>query len=205
MAKHTIIGDIHGKLDEYQNVISMSDHPTVQIGDFGAGFSASADAMAKLIHSENSNSRFIRGNHDHLASCRNIPGFIEDGHIEGNTMFIGGAFSVDHMFRKTGLDWWPDEEVSEIQFNELLETYASTKPSTMITRDGPTSITHKAFLNDRPEKIIDTTTGTMFDRFLNYHMPDLWIFGHWHHSRKLELGPTTFCCLAELETMEIDI
>ena len=58
-----IIGDVHGKINEYLQLIKNRKH-SIQLGDFGVGF---VDIPELPI-----NHRFIRGNHDNpeLLNCR---------------------------------------------------------------------------------------------------------------------------------------
>ena len=61
-----IIGDIHGKLYDYQSY-SIHDFkgPTIQVGDFGIGFAGQYwhDQLVEW-QTANPQHRFIRGNHD---------------------------------------------------------------------------------------------------------------------------------------------
>jgi hypothetical protein len=105
--------------------------PAIVVGDMGVGFrrlggfrdgqfcsNPPRHAMARANH------RFIRGNHDNPGECAKHPQWIEDGKIEGDTMFIGGAVSIDRALRQEGYNWWPDEELSA----ERLTPYADRWP-----------------------------------------------------------------------------
>jgi hypothetical protein len=58
------------------------------------------------------------GNHDNPYMCKqDMVGYISDGTVEGDVMYIGGAWSIDNpvappgWYRRTaGFDWWFDEE-----------------------------------------------------------------------------------------------
>ena len=208
MSKITLVGDIHGEAyyDGFCRIVEESGHPVVQIGDFGLGFKGCGDFdnSAREFLQAHSNARFMRGNHDNPAVCRSMPGFVEDGEIMGNAMFIGGAYSIDHMHRKAGRDWWPDEQVSDDDFEKIAEVHSERKPSIMVTHDCPDCILRRMFGYDT---VIETNTGKMLSRMLNRHQPDLWVFGHHHKSLVFEddLSGVKFVCLDECETLEIDI
>ena len=87
------IGDIHGKLWEYQSLLTC-EYPTVQVGDFGAGF--------RVIPEFDPKDRWIRGNHDDPTIARANPNWIPDGTVEGKIMYIGGAWSIDRAYRIPG-------------------------------------------------------------------------------------------------------
>ena len=77
-------------------------------------------------------------------------GWIDDGDEEyydglGRAMHIGGAYSVDRDQRIMGYDMWPDEELSVIEFNALIDQYEAVKPDIMITHDAPNSAALKLF------------------------------------------------------------
>ena len=90
-----LVGDIHGKIYDYQ-MYSICDHngPTIQVGDFGVGFAGDYwhDNVAAWQEA-NQHHRFIRGNHDNLAKCKLMPGYIPDGLVENHTMFIDEGLS----------------------------------------------------------------------------------------------------------------
>ena len=206
MTDAILMGDIHGpaKFPALREA-AEGPLPVIQIGDFGFGFGGDFDREAEAFLADSDGRvRFIRGNHDDPAVCRRMPGFIEDGTVEGETMFIGGAWSMDWRIRKRGVNWWPDEEVTQEEFDRLLGVYRETRPKAMVTHDGPDSTFGRMFGYDR---LFDTRTGRMLSRFLNAHQPEIWVFGHHHRSVEFddELTGTLFRCLGEGETMEIEL
>lgn len=190
------IGDVHGKFDLYKNLIQGYDK-TVQVGDLGVGFDAASDAKLKSIHelSEGSN-RFIRGNHDNPSVAAEMPGFIKDGTVENETMYVGGAYSIDKLYRTENVDWWKDEECSYEQFGQLLSVYEVVKPRVMVTHDCPGSITKELFGYSST-----SLTSQAFSAFFSIHKPDLWVFGHHHEYRLFSYAGTDFVCLNELGTL----
>ena len=94
MAHTRIIGDIHGKLYDYELLLTNQER-SVQIGDFGIGFAGPYwHEKVNDIHRDTQH-RFIRGNHDNPGMCPEMVGWIPDMTVEGDVMFIGGAWSID--------------------------------------------------------------------------------------------------------------
>ena len=200
------IGDVHGFFDRYKKIIKK--HPeTIQVGDMGVGFhrmigddrtperNPPYDAMAKGNH------RFIRGNHDNPAVCRQHDFWIPDGHVEGDMMFIGGADSIDKAYRIEGLSWWREEQLDYGEWVVTYDTYLKNTPRIMVTHDCPRSIYYH--LHERVFETPDDATSRNLQYFFESHKPELWIFGHHHLSFDKVIDGTRFVCLDELETMEI--
>src|SRR5260221_1403513 len=95
------IGDIHGDISSYERIVNHFRKPSVQIGDFGFGFGYMREEHNYIDWRPDE--RFIRGNHDNPAVCAAQNGYIPDGTIEGNTMYLGGAWSIDHAWRTPGI------------------------------------------------------------------------------------------------------
>ena len=91
------------------------------------------------------NHRFIRGNHDDPAACRSQSLCITDGHSEADMFFCGGALSVNLKGRTEGLNWWPDEELSDPDFASIREKYLDEKPAIMVTHDCPHEVAQAVF------------------------------------------------------------
>lgn len=208
-----IIGDIHGKLYDYQ-MHSINDFkgPTIQVGDFGIGFAGPYwHDQVSAWQKENTQHRFIRGNHDNPEKCKTMPGFITDGKVENDVMFIGGAWSIDRAWRTEGIDWWPDEELSIVALDHLIGVYDMVRPRVMITHDAPTDVTFQMFvqsglaLGGSSAKKINTRTGQALQAMFDIHQPDEWYFGHWHVTMQCKFGRTMFHCLGELDYVDIEL
>lgn len=198
------IGDCHGKFNRYEAIIKEHRN-TIQVGDMGIGFRrwphgdpSTNPPYDKMVAS---GARFIRGNHDNPVTCRNHSQGIPDGYIENDTMFIGGGFSIDYMYRNEGFSWWKDEELSPEQFENMIDVYRVAKPKTMVTHDCP------LFLYGKIHEVVFKTpsrTPEAFDRmFGSDHRPELWVFGHHHKSFDQIINGTRFVCLAELEVRDL--
>jgi hypothetical protein len=209
MAHTRIIGDIHGYLHDYEILLAGQDR-SVQVGDFGIGFAGSYwhDKVNDLHR--NTNHRFIRGNHDNPGMCPEMVGWIPDMTVEGDVMYVGGAWSIDWGSRVDGVNWWSQtEELSPRELYEAISVYEKAKPRVMITHDCPTeAATHMFFKTglapSGPNGQIQTRTAAAFQTMFEIHQPDFWFYGHWHFTRELDLNGTHFHCLGELDFVDFD-
>ncbi len=198
-----IVGDVHGKWLSYEKLLTNHD-VSIQVGDLGVGY---PDEPAKLTKAmtriqAHPGHRFIRGNHDNPEVCITMPNWIPDGTVENDIMFMGGAESAYNWNAKEGIDWWPStEEISVQELGALIEKYENAKPSIVISHDGPQSVVLDILrgLSSYPS----SRTRAAFDMMFRSHAPDMWIFGHHHHTVKHTVGKTDFVCLAELDCIII--
>jgi len=200
-----LIGDVHGKWNSYIEKVANHEE-SIQLGDFGVGFTREdrkrKENLDKFL-SENKGHRFIRGNHDNPAVCKQHPNYINNGTFENGMMFIGGAFSIDKAWRVPGEDWWHDEEDSYQELMEVIVQYEKNKPSIMITHDAPDIVARQMFpfYTDANE----SRTRSAFETMFEIHKPDAWFFGHWHQTKSLNILGTEFMCLNELDTFELNL
>lgn len=193
------IGDVHGKISEYQKLLKglPSGVPVVQVGDMGFGFVPIPENFG-VCHN------FIRGNHDHPALAAAHPDYLGDyGSYptpSGQLFFVSGAWSIDWMLRAEGRSWWRDEELSPAKLREAVECYRLYKPDIVVTHDGPQSVTETLLrsISVGPPTIHRTRTGQALQEMFEAHQPKVWVFGHFHVSWRRKIGRTQFCCLPEL-------
>jgi predicted phosphodiesterase len=212
MALTRIIGDIHGEWELYHQTATDAINfggcdRTIQVGDFGVGFSGPYwHDRADEFHWDGTH-RFIRGNHDKPSKCKDMPGWIKDGRVENDVMFIGGAWSIDWQYRTEGTSWWADEELSSSELYEIHNVYATVKPRVIITHDCPLHISKAMFFDTGIIKGLNysTRTGQAFDAMSHAHEPDFWLFGHWHHTMAYKHGKTTYVCLGIHDYIDIDL
>lgn len=211
------IGDVHGKFTRYKDILKTHKN-TIQVGDMGLGFPKSVsrlyDGVEKIRltsppfdHMKRSGARFIRGNHDFPDMCKRHKFYIPDMTVENNMMFVGGAKSIDRIYRTEGIDWWADEELSYEELNRMLDIYEIARPEIMVTHDCPDEIVPTVALlcNYEIKKQFPSITRQAFDAALSIHVPKLWVFGHWHGSCDIQYKGCRFVCLKELEVRELNI
>ncbi len=206
------IGDVHGKYTQYKRIL---DHCTgsIQVGDMGVGFRRwpHGDWQTNPPHEKmvEGKHRFIRGNHDNPNVCKGHSQWIPDGRIENDTMFIGGGLSIDKAYRVEDYSWWPDEELEYLNLRALIEVYDVARPKVMVTHDCPESIAlHivQLLLIPGTTKVdFPSRTRIALQQMLEIAPPKLWVFGHWHFPLDQVINSTRFVCLAELQTIDIDV
>jgi hypothetical protein len=196
-----LVGDIHGNFGSYKRIIGDAEN-VVQVGDYGMGFVPNEVTDIRY--------RFIRGNHDNPAVCREQPNYIEDGTVEyvgdETIMYIGGAASIDRAYRTEGVSWWPDEECSYSEFLHFFDEYMRVKPTIMITHECPEEVSNVLCRVNNMTKLPDKSlTRRAFQNMWENHKPKLWCFGHWHSSFDMSLLDTRFICLNVNEFIDIKI
>lgn len=205
-----LIGDVHGKFVSYtEKVLRDWNGRSIQLGDFGLGFGNHDLDQRVSNYLEKTGYRFIRGNHDNPAVCKMTTGWIPDCTVESYTMMIGGAWSIDHMMRIPGVDWWRDEELSYRELDEAVDLYERTKPRVMLTHDTATVASYKMFVRENESlggrTLYLTRTGEALQQMLEIHQPEFWFFGHWHKTKVMDIDGTTFVCLNELDYIDVDL
>ena len=223
-----VIGDVHGRLGarpkrkernvrdlfpsspfqtrgerrrNYLNLIERSTY-SIQVGDLGFSYD-------RLSNVDDSFHRVIAGNHDNLPKL--TPHFLGDFGIHRIPLpesafeffFVRGARSVDVDRRVEGLNWWPNEELSEKQAAAALQHYESIRPQIVISHDCPTEIVPlAATLNLDVEAI---RTNALLQLCFDSHPPELWIFGHHHRNWTFNhQRGTKFVCVGELGYYDFD-
>ena len=203
------IGDVHGKWDGYKEIIADCGE-SIQVGDFGVAFRPygsepydngpivgfPSDPVFPEGH------RFIRGNHDNPAVCAKHPNWIADCTVEGDNMFVGGAYSIDKDYRTPGIDWWDDEELSYPALNRMIDTYEEVKPRIMVTHECPEEVARHVF----PFYVAGqypSSTRDAFQQAFTIHKPEIWLHGHFHYGVDVNIFGTRFICLPELAYIDI--
>lgn len=204
--KKRFIGDIHGELFSYMPIIDgAAGFGSVQVGDFGVGFLRDYEFMDSLH--EDGRHKFIRGNHDDPELCKERVGWIEDGHYdeECDIFYVGGAWSIDWKLRTPGYTWWPEEELSDDEFEEIAKKYAACKPRVMVTHDCPTDVAFKFFIEGTAKPQYKTRTAEWLEHMLDLHRPEVWLFGHWHMDRDEVIDGTRFVCLGINSYIDLEV
>jgi hypothetical protein len=167
---------------------------SVQVGDFGIGF-LNEYGLVDTLHADKRH-KFIRGNHDDPALCKERPGYIADGtYDERGILYVGGAWSIDWKFRTPGYTWWPEEELNTPELARMHELYVHHKPRIMVTHDAPTSVSFDMFIRGTQKIWHKTRTAEALEGMFLRHRPETWIFGHWHEDRDEVINGTRFICL----------
>lgn len=189
-----IIGDVHGKVDRYWNILQKHKSSSIQVGDFG--FKKEHDwHLANIDYSQH---KINFGNHDDYTYLHKPHSLSNFSISKSGLMTIRGAYSIDKVYRTENLNWWANEELNYSEMQQAVDFYNFNKPKIIISHDCPHEVRKQLFgINDK--SITSNGLQIMFEN----HQPDLWIFGHHHKSKNEVINGTRFVCLAELETFLI--
>lgn len=210
--KLAIIGDVHGKRGEYLNITDKYEY-TFQVGDMNFSY----NHMHSLDPEKH---KFIGGNHDNYSLLLGdpVPHYLGDfGTWKINDdlkiWFMRGAWSIDKSWRTPGIDWWPEEQLTNEQCEEAYDDYVKTKPDIVVTHDAPKRIYPYLGLPVYDGNLwavnsncyIPSRTPEILDKMLNRHTPKMWFFGHHHRSLNRVENGCKFICLPELGVFEMEI
>lgn len=214
----TIIGDTHGKFNEYFDIASKADF-SLQIGDFGFD-----KVWNKLSYSNLSplNHKVIPGNHCSYDAC------IQSKHCLGNYgmatlnnisfFFIRGGLSIDRVYRigeelnggpKT---YWSQEELNFSEMLDCLNLYSQEKPDIVISHV-PFGVFTEHILGNKSDAILQKfkfhegfkeNHQLLGNEMLKIHKPKICISGHMHKSFNGIIDGVNVVGLKELESFVLN-
>lgn len=206
---NVVIGDIHGDFRFLKRLIANNPEWTrlTIAGDIGLGFPDSMDVPFESPIPI----RFIRGNHDNPDFIRNLPPewaeanwhYIPDGTIEDEVLYIGGAFSIDHMQRTPGFDWWYGEELNQREQSEIIEKINNYDGiiKTVVSHDCPYDLYPMLVSHHNSPNMTSAFLHHLLHRvLLDDKKPYLWFHGHHHKARRNRVLDVEFRTLAEAQT-----
>ena len=196
MAKLALIGDVHGKLEQYLDITKKCPK-TIQLGDFGF----SKQHLWHIANVNPDNHKICFGNHDDTT-------FLDSKHSLGNFSYIKdydifsirGAFTIDGYRRTLGISIFDNEQLSYVQMLDCISLYESIKPKIVISHDAPQFIRSDVF-----DIYESSSTSKFLEQLFEIHRPEMWIFGHHHKRIDVNVLGTRFICLEELGIFELDI
>jgi hypothetical protein len=200
-----IFGDLHASyriLERFINNESNNVGHVIQVGDFGwwpnyTNYNILITEFSKHLKIP---VWFIDGNHDnhpHLfkesENIDKIPvpllnniSYLKRASVfelvinekPYNCLFMGGATSIDRHCRTEGRDWFPEEIISQSDFNKLDNVDCDI--DIMFSHTCPLS-----FLQFLKKKLNINTTikdpcNVALEEILIKYKPKYWFFGHWH-------------------------
>jgi hypothetical protein len=210
MPNFAFIGDVHGHIDEYLNLIQSEDY-SVQLGDMGFDYS-------KLYDIDTSRHRFVPGNHENypvinkwLRESHSFPahGLFQLGGVK--MYAFRGGFTIDRYVRIEGVDWFPDEELNQWELRMVVDDIVNLKPKIIVSHVCPANVCKMLIRNEMgdiakyaPTYIPSRTEQAMQSAFdLLPVKPDCWIFGHHHVWFDEFIEGTRFVCVPELQQFQL--
>lgn len=204
-----IIGDVHCKTDKYRTLLDGIPY-SFQVGDlsiFGFGFLTEHGI-------EEDRHRFIGGNHDNYNFIGDSPHCLGDYGVWsvpefGDIFYIRGAWSIDQQFRSAGVDWWPEEELTNEECEKALKLYKEVCPKFVVSHECPLDIvqfvTDPLFAHQMgfDRGIIQTNTNRILQRMREYHAPKIHVFGHYHKHLDIVANECRYVCLPELGVLDL--
>lgn len=200
--KVRIIGDVHGKVDQYLDLLrdqdyGLRDSYSLQLGDMGF-----RKQYARLFV-DPARHVFIPGNHDQYDALP--PQALGDFGVDPlgipESFYVRGAYSIDQAYRIIGVSWWEEEELTVAQSDACFAAYCQARPRRMFTHDAPMSLVTR--VTSMPNlRIPASRTQLLLQTLWEEHQPEEWTFGHYHRSVTLTENGTRFQCLNELEYVD---
>lgn len=217
------VGDIHGlwgNLFDRIEARDIRDCYLIGVGDLGVGFRYSPEGevagfekINEFFKSRNISFLGIRGNHDDPAYFKGEkrPRFSHFELLEDYTsltlngskfLFVGGAISIDRLFRKPFVSYWPDEDFvldkSKVVPCDVLVTH--TAP----TWNGPFDKEGIAFYCEKDPQLWDDCFKERkdMDRLLELAKPKHHYAGHFHTYCSVEHNGCLSRILDELQFHE---
>jgi len=205
MSGIVLIGDVHGKYDQYKRITSVVEY-TVQLGDMGFSYGE--------LDIDPDKHKFLAGNHDNYTTLLSYPPRNYLGRFGTFTLnnisffYISGGFSIDESRRREeqkrgGQSWWWQEEM---HFEEMLKCYSlflREKPDILLSHSPPRSVIDEVCGSKTIEefgfpKDYQCQTSSFIEYLLKAHHPKVCFHGHLHKEYCIVKEKGMFVGLPEL-------
>jgi hypothetical protein len=202
-----LIGDIHGRIDEYLKLLASlpPGSRSIALGDLYLGRPGVHLPELPPEH------EFLRGNHDDPKLCRELPNYLGDfGYLPDDELFfVSGAQTASWRVLGNSKYWYADEEMSDSALNDAIAIYKDTRPKIVISHTAPSEAA-KEILKDLNGSYFlskhgdaESRTSRALQEMFEAHRPSMWYFGRFHINREFSIGETKFHCLAEMAGFEV--
>lgn len=191
------------------------DDVLIILGDFGYFWnegdqtSRNENYKIEVLASRRFQTCFIDGNHENFdilegleqgekwggkvgiwkSHSDNVIYYLKRGEIytinDKRILTVGGAYSIDKSYRKTGISWWPQENINNAEIKNTLDNLDAHdwRVDIVLTHTCPSHIV-KQMIREKP---IDDNNTKFFDQLIKQGLKfDEWHFGHFHENRKIE-------------------
>jgi Icc-related predicted phosphoesterase len=196
--KVILTGDIHNEFGKLNELINKK-RPDLVIccGDFGYWPKVKWGAPLSNIRPQGAKILWCDGNHeDHwslkerdkdemvsnvIYMPRGSTYTLDDGRT---IMFMGGADSIDKESRWIGVDWFPEEVITQKDLYDLPQVNVDI----FVTHTCPAELVNE-MLKYNSFKYGDPSPMALSELWRIYK-PKLWFFGHWHIYKEMDLFGT---------------
>lgn len=206
-----IIGDVHGRFNHIKEALPLTKvNALFQVGDFGY-FPTMENKEVESLKELPFPVFFCDGNHEDHEALKKAKEYRNDGYpsniyhmprgsvvsVNGlNVLFFGGANSIDKNERTPGLDWFPEETISESDMYNLPDCTIDVVIShTCPDEFFPT--VKKAVGSLYTEK---DHSRKALSYILNKYKPMRWYFGHFHKAIEGTYKDTQWRCLDKIDS-----
>jgi Icc-related predicted phosphoesterase len=189
-----VLGDVHREFGALNTLVNKKRPEIIlQCGDFGfwpniTRHDERGDVIVpKKPVMNDAKLYWADGNHEDHRSLRSLSTneiwpnvyYMKRGSTmtlpDGRTvLFVGGARSIDKAMRTMGFDWFPEEEISEMD----LALLPDTKVDIVISHTCP-----REFAVMGNDMRADDSSRMVLSYVLARYQPSLWYFGHFHYYR----------------------
>jgi len=185
--KVMILGDIHGEFGTLNTLINRRKPDLIiACGDFGYWPNHNCD-LSQIKLQGTKLLLWCDGNHEDFWSLQQrkndeiVPGIIymPRGSTytlpdRRNILFMGGAHSIDKHLRTVGIDWFPEETITQSDMMNLPKINIDI----FITHTCPYELVHEMlkYYNSKDYESSNLALSNLWE----IYKPDLWYFGHWH-------------------------
>jgi hypothetical protein len=202
MKKYLFLGDAHNDLDFAESAAKLAlQHGAeiIQLGDWGFIWPGDTqiDELSNMLVSLKVTMRFVDGNHDDHPSLQRLQrqgqrsavviapnviyqprGSVHEDEDGTRFLFLGGAPSIDQAGRIAGESWWPEETITDTQFNHAMS--AKGPFHVLVTHDAPAlppGFSPKGTPSYQHDQELSMTR---IDALILRHRPLRHLHGHWH-------------------------
>lgn len=227
--KWFVTGDIHGRLNRFDNFPTNENCAIIIAGDAGFNYyGGKKDKQMKMVAGLYK-CRFycVRGNHE--ARPQNVKGMMTmyDVEVEGTvyfepdypyiryfrdgeiytingyrTLVVGGAFSVDKEFRlMMKYTWFEDEQLNADEMAAIEEKVRGQEFDLVLAHTCPYEwMPRDKFLSFIDQSKVDNSMEFFLSRLLNECKCKTFICGHFHDDR--QLAPGAFMVYEDIKELE---
>lgn len=214
------IGDIHSDFESFEFLCEFmltevtGIYKVVQIGDFGFW----PNQKNWLWYPKSSLSvpvYFIDGNHeDHLVlQAKELyeptkltekfdAYYIYRGYAEGAFVYCGGATSHDRPLRTEGVDWFRQENISELDLTRAIDASRGLPIQVMVAHD---TVKEAFRLIKEPQWVFADHNRELLEQLFYSVKPKLYVHGHYHFYRDYEYMDCRFLCLKNPDSFKNEI